>query len=73
MVYLQSASETYRLLCQVTNTKGYFVLGRDQAKHILALSITLQLNQPTCSYTVKTNLKTVKTDLMKFPEFSTNQ
>ena len=32
IVYLQSASKTPNGLCQVINTKGYSILGRDQAK-----------------------------------------
>ena len=48
----------YRVLCQVTDTKAYFILGREQAQQMNYIQYP-DIQPPICTFTPKTSLKAI--------------
>ena len=58
IAYMHNGHKIYRVLCQVTDTKGYFILGREQDQEIYYIQY-LQIQPPTCTFTPETSLKAI--------------
>ena len=61
IVYLHNGNQTFRVLCQVTDTNGYFILGREQTQQMNYISYP-DIQPPTCTFTPKTCLNTITTE-----------
>ena len=58
IVYMHKRYKIYRVLCQVTDTKGYFILCRERAQQINYIQY-LEIQPPICTFTPETSLKTI--------------
>ena len=55
---MHNGHKIYRVLCQVTDTKGYFILGREQAQQMNYIQHP-EIQPPICTLTPETSLKTI--------------
>ena len=58
IVYMHNEHKTYRTLCQVMNTKGYFILCREQAQQMNYTQYP-EMQPPACAFTLETSLKDI--------------
>ena len=58
IVYMHNGNKTYRVLCQITDMKGYFILGREQAQHMNYTQYP-EILPLTCALTPETSLRSI--------------
>ena len=64
IVYMHNGHKIYRVLCQVTDTKGYFILGREQALHMNYIQYP-DIKPPICTFTPETSLTAIAVESEK--------